>query len=152
MNATQKGASPYQVGIPGCGPYASTQDSASSWIRERWESKPCSRTMRLHSYATPPGRGPPSSRGVLSPSLLALLKHFVQIRTWSYLERSTLHSRMLGNELNCVIRSRASSTRIPPNCSFRFRVRIVCHCNLSVLPIHGQTPSLERDVSGQERA
>jgi hypothetical protein len=47
--------------------------------------------------------GPPSSRGVLSPPLLALFNHFVQIRRWTYLERSTLHSRMLGNELNCVI-------------------------------------------------
>jgi hypothetical protein len=46
-----------------------------------------------------------SSRDVLSPSLLALLNHFVQIRRWTYLERSTLHSRMLGNELNCVIQN-----------------------------------------------
>src|SRR4051794_12553109 len=47
--------------------------------------------------------GSPLSRGFPSPSLLALLNHFVQIRGWTDLERSTLHSRMLGHQLNCVI-------------------------------------------------
>ena len=30
--------------------------------------------------------GPPSSRGALSPSLLALLNHFIHIGSWTYLE------------------------------------------------------------------
>jgi hypothetical protein len=74
-----------------------------------------------------------SSRDVLSPSLLALLNHFVQIRRWTYLERSTLHSRMLGNELNFVIQVARFKHQNSTQLLLRFRVRTVCHGNLSVL-------------------
>jgi hypothetical protein len=47
---------------------------------------------------------PPSSRGTLSPSLLALLNHFIHIEGWAYVEeRPILQGRMLRHELNGMI-------------------------------------------------
>jgi len=89
----------------------------------------------------------------LSPSPLALLHDFVQIRRWTYLDCSTLqlHSRMLGNELNCVIQISRFKHLNSTQLLLRFRVRTVCHCNLSVLPTHGHRPigGLKRFLSDQ---
>src|SRR5260370_11163582 len=83
-----------------------------------------------------------SSRGILSPSPLALSLDFVYIRRWTYLDCSTLqlHSRRLGNELNCVIQISRFKHLNSTQLLFRFRVRTVCHCNLSVLPNHAHRP------------
>src|SRR5271165_6019568 len=76
---------------------------------------------------------------VLSPSPLALPHHFADIRRWTYLDCSTLqlHSRTLGNELNCVIQISRFKHLNSTQLLLRFRVRTVRHCNLSVLPTHG---------------
>src|SRR5271170_6202892 len=71
------------------------------------------------------------------PSLLALLNHCVQIRRRTYLERSVLHSRMLGNELNCMVQISRFKHQNSTQLFLRFRIRTICHGNLSVLPIHG---------------
>src|SRR6266478_8906243 len=88
-----------------------------------------------------PSRFPPwplSSRGSLSSSL-ALSHNFVYIRRWTYLDCSTLqlHSRRLGNELNGVIQISRFKHLDSTQLLLGFRVRTVCHCHLSVLPIHG---------------
>src|SRR6202167_221183 len=82
---------------------------------------------------------PLSSRGILSPSPLALPHYFVNIRRWTYLDGSTLqlHSRTLGNELNGVIQISRFQHLNSTQLLLRFGVRTVCHCNLSVLPTHG---------------
>jgi hypothetical protein len=77
------------------------------------------------------------SRGVLAPSLLALLNHFAQIRHWAYFERSILHSRMFGHELNCVIQISRFQYQNAAQLLLRLRVRTVGHCNFAVLPIEG---------------
>src|SRR5271163_4028761 len=71
------------------------------------------------------------------PSPLALLHHFVQVRRWTYFERSVLHSRMLGNELNCVIQISRFQHENSTQLLLRFRVRTIGHGNLSVLPVQG---------------
>src|ERR1700735_1847910 len=80
---------------------------------------------------------PPSSRGIFSPSPLALPNHFVQVRSWTYLKRPSLHSRMLGNQLNRVIQISRFKHQNSTQLLLGFRVRTVCHYNLSVLPRHG---------------
>src|SRR5260370_25082160 len=89
-----------------------------------------------------------SSRGILSPSPLALSHDFVYIRRWTYLDCSTLqlHSRRLGNELNCVIQIARFKHLNSTQLLLRFRVRTVYHCDLSVLPTHGH-----RGVGGLKR-
>jgi hypothetical protein len=66
------------------------------------------------------------------------LYHFVYIRRRTYLDRSALqpHSRTLGNELNCVIQISRFKHLNSTQLLLRFRVRTVCHRNLSVLPTH----------------
>src|SRR5271169_4624315 len=88
------------------------------------------------------------SRCPFSPSPLVLPHHFVYIRRWTYLDRSTLqlHSWRLGNELNCVIQLSRFQHLNSTQLLLRFRVRTVCHCNLSVLPTHGH-----RRVGGLKR-
>src|SRR6202050_1022561 len=96
---------------------------------------------------------PLSSRGILSPSPLALPHYFVNIRRWTYLDGSTLqlHSRTLGNELNGVIQIARFQHLNSTQLLLRFRVRTVCHCNLSVLPTHGhrRVGGLKRFLSDQ---
>src|SRR5271165_6061623 len=90
---------------------------------------------------------------VLSPSPLALPHHFADIRRWTYLDCSTLqlHSRTLGNELNCVIQISRFKHLNSTQLLLRFRVRTVRHCNLSVLPRHGhrRVGGLKRFLSDQ---
>src|SRR5208337_254548 len=96
---------------------------------------------------------PPSSRGILSPSALALSHDFVYIRRWTYLDCSTLqlHSRTLGNELNGMIQISRFQHLNSTQLLLRFCVRTVCHCNLSVLPTHGhrRVGGLKRFLSDQ---
>src|SRR5277367_3533485 len=82
---------------------------------------------------------PPSSRGILSPSPLALPNQVAYILCWTYLNCSTvqIHSRRLGNELNGVIQISRFKHLNSAQLLLRFRVRTVRHNNLSVLPIHG---------------
>src|SRR5258708_38565349 len=89
-----------------------------------------------------------SSRRILSTSPLALSYHFVDIRCRTYLDCSTLQlrSRRLGNELNCVIQISRFEHLNSTQLLLRFRVRTVCHCNLSGLPTHGH-----RGVGGLKR-
>jgi hypothetical protein len=81
-------------------------------------------------------------RGILSPSPspspLAFGHHFADIRHWTYLDCSTLqlHSWTLGYELNGVIQISRFKHLNSTQLLLRFRVRTVCHCNLSVLPTH----------------
>src|SRR6202050_2660518 len=91
---------------------------------------------------------PLSSRGILSPSPLALPHYFVNIRRWTYLDGSTLqlHSRTLGHEVNGVIQISRFQHLNSTQLLLRFRVRTVYHCNLSVLPNHGH-----RGVGGLKR-
>src|SRR5271163_4106533 len=76
---------------------------------------------------------------MLSPASLAFPHQFLDIRRWTYLDSSTvqLHSRRLGNELNCVIQISRFQHLNSTQLLLRFRVRTVCHCNVSVLPTHG---------------
>src|ERR1700732_1972988 len=53
---------------------------------------------------------------------------------------------MLGNELNCMIQISRFKHQNSTQLLLRFRVRTVCHCNLSVLPIRGY-----RRVGGLKR-
>src|SRR5260370_6652100 len=89
-----------------------------------------------------------SSRGVFTPSPLSLPHNFGHIRRWTYLDCSTLQlvSRTWENELNCVIQISRFKHLNSTQLLLRFRVRTVCHCNLSVLPIHGH-----RRVGGLKR-
>jgi len=89
-----------------------------------------------------------SSRGVLSPPLLALSHDFAYIRCWTYLDCSAvqLHSWRLGNELNCVIQISRFQDLNSTQLLLRFRIRAVCDCHLSVLPRHGH-----RCVGGLKR-
>src|SRR5271165_5892028 len=90
---------------------------------------------------------------MLSPPLLALPHHFADIRRWAYPDCSTLqlHSRRLGNELNCVIQISRFQHLNSTQLLLGFRVRTVCHCNLSVLPTHGhrRVGGLKRFLSDQ---
>src|SRR5271155_6201537 len=88
------------------------------------------------------------SRGILAPSPLTLPDQFGDILRRTYLDCSTLqlHSRRLGNELNCVIQIARFQHLNSTQLLFRLRVRTVCHCNLSVLPRHGH-----RRVGGLKR-
>ena len=90
----------------------------------------------------------PSSRGMFSPSLLAFSHHSFDICRWNYLDCSTLqlHSRRLGNELDCVIQVSRFKHLNSTQLLLRFRVRTVGHRNLSALPIHGH-----RGVGGLKR-
>src|ERR1700719_2164386 len=96
---------------------------------------------------------PPSSRGILSPSPLARPNHLSNIRRRAYLDGSTiqLHSRRLGNELNGVIQIARFKHLNSTQLLLGFRVRTVCHYNLSVLPIHGhrRVGGLKRFLSDQ---
>src|SRR5271165_868714 len=70
-------------------------------------------------------------------SLSLMISFYIRRRT--YLDCSTLqlHSRTLGNELNCVIQISRFKHLNSTQLLLRFRVRTVCHHNLSVLPTHG---------------
>src|SRR6516225_4984003 len=70
------------------------------------------------------------------------------VRRWTYLDESTPQpqSRTLGNELDCVIQISRFQHLNSTQLLLRFRVRTVCHRNLSVLPRHGH-----RRVGGLKR-
>src|SRR5271157_5996524 len=137
---------------------ATTTRGPSSW-QGRWTR--CWPSLAGRASATvsaKPGKSwppswPPSSRGVLSPSPFAHPHDFVDIRRWTYLDCSTLqlHSRTLGNELNCVIQISRFKHLNSTQLLLRFRVRTVCHRNLSVLPRHGhrRVGGLKRFLSDQ---
>src|SRR5208282_1732309 len=70
---------------------------------------------------------PPSSRGSLSPPLLADLFDFAHVPRWPNLERRPIpHCRMLGDELNCVIQISRFQHQNSTQLLFRLDVRTVC--------------------------